>query len=568
MQGEPKSSTATYLTLGIILTLGLYLRVSGLSTLGLGFDEPIHIYAAKSLLETGTPTLPSGIEYRRAFLFTSLVALSFKLFGVSALSARLPSVIFGLLSILLVYRIGRSFFGPRVGLIAALLVAFVPYEVAWSRACRMYSMYQFFYLATFYCFYLAFEGAHFRTKESNWWSKLPAGDVSAQVIYRSFRLVVCGVLFAITFKLQSLAVVLPLSILSYLLIMFGVELVYEADFSLLKSKYFLASSSILVLSVAALLVPEIRYTLVGMYHYSPQWNEAQGTSPTLYFRYFIGPMLFPILVFFVTGTMELIAKFSKPGLYTVAVVAVPLTIHSFLVNVQGWRYIYDVFPMTLLVASFGICSLWVSIIDKLRNRLNSLRFSASMRSRTHLLVVSFLLLIFSVPFTYTVYGAIKLSRNKVGHYGGEYHANWNKACRFLRNAQEQGDVVVASIPIAAMFSGCGDIQYKLDNGGLEQFRRIQGNRMLLDVFSNAKAITDLDEFKRVLSENPHGWLLIDAQRFVNPSTVPPQVRTFIENNLACRSRTDETVLIFRWQSGFLSKNNPPDRPEPRFLSTK
>jgi 4-amino-4-deoxy-L-arabinose transferase-like glycosyltransferase len=123
---------------------------------GLGFDETIHVYAAKSILETGKPELPSGEIYDRALFFTKAVALSFKLFGVNELSARLPSIVFGVLSVVLVFFIGRGF-GTSAGLIAALLMAFMPFEVGWSRACRMYSMYQFFFLLTLFSFYKGFE---------------------------------------------------------------------------------------------------------------------------------------------------------------------------------------------------------------------------------------------------------------------------------------------------------------------------------------------------------------------------------------------------------------------------
>jgi len=60
------------------------------------------------------------------------------------------------LSVIIVFFIGQGF-GNSVGLIAALLMAFMPFEVGWSRARRMYSMYQFFFLLTLFSFYKGFE---------------------------------------------------------------------------------------------------------------------------------------------------------------------------------------------------------------------------------------------------------------------------------------------------------------------------------------------------------------------------------------------------------------------------
>jgi len=82
-----KRTIATIFLLSLIVLLSLYLRVAGQSRSGLGFNETIHVYAVKSLMEKGKPELPSGKIYNRALLFTHTVALSFKLLGVSELSA-------------------------------------------------------------------------------------------------------------------------------------------------------------------------------------------------------------------------------------------------------------------------------------------------------------------------------------------------------------------------------------------------------------------------------------------------------------------------------------------------
>ena len=96
-----------YVVFAIILFIvvcgGFYIRVIKLGETSLSFVEPLHIYPAKSILETGEPTLPSGSEYSRALWFTQLVALSFKLFGINEFSARFPSVVFGTLSIIVVF---------------------------------------------------------------------------------------------------------------------------------------------------------------------------------------------------------------------------------------------------------------------------------------------------------------------------------------------------------------------------------------------------------------------------------------------------------------------------------
>ena len=73
-----------------------------------------------------------------------------KLFGTTVFALRLPSVIFGLLSIFLIFQIGRELFNDRIGLIGAALLAFSGHHIYWSQTARMYAMTCFLgLLATF-----------------------------------------------------------------------------------------------------------------------------------------------------------------------------------------------------------------------------------------------------------------------------------------------------------------------------------------------------------------------------------------------------------------------------------
>ena len=148
-----KKSLVYAVILFILVFVGFYIRFIELGKASLSYTEPISMYAAKSILETGKSTLLSREDYSRSQLFTNLVALSFKFFGLNEFAARFPSVIFGTLSIILIFFIGKSFFGTVSGLIAAFMVALIPFEVVWSRECRMYAMLQFFFLFGFFAFY-------------------------------------------------------------------------------------------------------------------------------------------------------------------------------------------------------------------------------------------------------------------------------------------------------------------------------------------------------------------------------------------------------------------------------
>src|SRR5262249_2335175 len=65
--------------------------------------------------------------------FFSLVAMSFKLLGVSTESIRLVTVAFGLWTVLLAFLAGREAFGNRFGLVLAFCFAISRWHVTFSR---------------------------------------------------------------------------------------------------------------------------------------------------------------------------------------------------------------------------------------------------------------------------------------------------------------------------------------------------------------------------------------------------------------------------------------------------
>jgi uncharacterized membrane protein len=63
-----------------------------------------------------------------------------EMFGTSERSLRMPSAIFGALTTLAIFFLGRELFGSFVGLVSALLVAWSPEQIYFSQQARMYSL--------------------------------------------------------------------------------------------------------------------------------------------------------------------------------------------------------------------------------------------------------------------------------------------------------------------------------------------------------------------------------------------------------------------------------------------
>src|SRR5262245_2648567 len=133
------------LAVALLVVMAAALRLPRLGE-SLWFDEVLYStrYAASSLdsLWRLFLTDPSAPLYRVLLFFWV------KVFGDSELSVRAPSLLFGIASIGLTYRIARTFGSPWVALLAAAFLCFAPAHVWYSQEATPYAMTLFFLLAT------------------------------------------------------------------------------------------------------------------------------------------------------------------------------------------------------------------------------------------------------------------------------------------------------------------------------------------------------------------------------------------------------------------------------------
>jgi 4-amino-4-deoxy-L-arabinose transferase-like glycosyltransferase len=86
-----------------------------------------------------------------------LAAQALNLWGVSEWSARLASVMIGVLSIPILYFPTRGMFGNRAALFAVLILAVSPWHIFWSQNARFYTSLLLFYTLALFAFYLLLE---------------------------------------------------------------------------------------------------------------------------------------------------------------------------------------------------------------------------------------------------------------------------------------------------------------------------------------------------------------------------------------------------------------------------
>jgi hypothetical protein len=146
-------AAASGLLMAILVTLltgvALWIRVDGLPGWDgtLNVDEARLAMAARGVLESGLPRLPSGWVYTRGLLATYLTAPSLALLGETDFAARLPAVLAGTALIPVAYLLGREVAGRLGGTFVAGIVAGHPSFVVWSRQAWFYAVYLLLFAA-------------------------------------------------------------------------------------------------------------------------------------------------------------------------------------------------------------------------------------------------------------------------------------------------------------------------------------------------------------------------------------------------------------------------------------
>ena len=127
------------LAIAIIAVSGMLIKIWACSDPWLhAWDERYHALAAKNMMHHllkptlyEHPLLPydyrnwtsNHIWVHKQPVTLWLIALSLKLFGISAFAVRIPSIILSTISTILVYDIGAKWFSKKVGLVAAFLIS-------------------------------------------------------------------------------------------------------------------------------------------------------------------------------------------------------------------------------------------------------------------------------------------------------------------------------------------------------------------------------------------------------------------------------------------------------------
>ena len=147
---------AFYVVSAVVALVALLLRLQNIEQQALTVDEATIAGFARGVVERGYPYLMVGgmeVELATYELVPYFLATSVNVFGYSDFALRIPAVLFGTGTCLLIMYCGSAWFGRLTGLTAGLLYAISPWAIYWGKNCFHPSQIQFFNLLALIAFY-------------------------------------------------------------------------------------------------------------------------------------------------------------------------------------------------------------------------------------------------------------------------------------------------------------------------------------------------------------------------------------------------------------------------------
>lgn len=178
----------------LIFMLGFALRILYLNHESVGFDEAFSMTVSQLPLREMIRQLVEDFVHPPLHYF--VLRGWFKLFGFGVLQARLLSVLFGTLAVVLAYFFSKYLFDRRTALLSSWLLAVSQLAIMFSQEPRPYAQFYVLVLSTSYLFVRALR----EEREFYWWAFVGSSIVMMYTDYFGVFVLAGLFLFALIYK--------------------------------------------------------------------------------------------------------------------------------------------------------------------------------------------------------------------------------------------------------------------------------------------------------------------------------------------------------------------------------
>ena len=478
-----RSRALSWSVLMLTIVVGLSLRLAYLIRAAPWTDEFFTSLAIQMVAAKGLPILPSGLFYTHGLPHTYVGALVTRLFGFSLITARLPSLLISLPTLLLIYHVGQRWFNARVGFLATLLLTLSPEAIGWGGQARMYAMWQFLTLAAVY---LLFEGLlRDRGTPARTWGLLALSGA-----------ILCHVRTLLT---------IPALILGLILAWWPAR--RQKDFRLWRPR---RVPWIEVLALTVVLVSPLLFVVFerpSEIASSDQIQLSNWINPVrLFVDILIGAqqfVIFPYLVFTVlalTGNLALLLRLIRrqadahdPALLFLSVTGFVVLVEFSLISpvfMRVPRYLFDILPLYLLVVARELDFLATEVQNRVRGLV---------RTSAAILPVLLVVALFARPVLEI------LNRQP---------SAMQQAYDYVRSHWQSGDRVATALPAVA-YVALGRCDYFV---ALEDPLLWPRNDDLVDPHLGLPWIGTEEGLRQAANEPSRLWIIVE-KRYANPYPV-------------------------------------------------
>lgn len=531
----------------ILLTLiGFALRVYRVDFLTLWVDEYIHVMRARDFLIYGTGLLEGE---NNGVVLTYYITAFFKLFQIDEFWARFPSVVFGTMSIPLIFYLGRSLINSQVGFIAAFLATISWYSIFWSRMARNYASFEFAFLLLLIASWKLFELKNESKEGLTFFDKWGLSKK---------HLLWLPILLIFAFLNHQLTFFFAFMLGTYASLMAIVKMVIERKFSINKYSVLLIPTilvgafmfapflSDIISPILKIFLPEKAVTWI-----IPNWDyigsmfddpKKKFISYELYYGVISTDYPYLHYIGFIGMVLALYFK-RKVGLFLICFFIIPSLLMSFIFRDPALpRYLLYIYPILLISIGAGVFYMLKFLLGK------TLPMWLQSKSLVKFGVMSLTLwaLFADAPFNETkaflnteVHG--RVAPKELSHWA---FSDWKYPSAYVGKLMQEGDEILSTVPKPTDFYLGINTSKRFRQRHLDTKIR---QYVMNDEPTNGKLHAFTTQgFINLVNSTPRGWLLADYY-FYNALT-DPQARQFAIQNLNYHfdASRDGGVDVFSW----------------------
>lgn len=318
------------LILILIIISASILRLWDLSAVGLNNDEAIYSGQAASLAGYDEFERHFSIYRAHPLLLQFIVSIIFANFGISDTVARIVPAIFGISTVILTYLIGKTLFDRKIAMVAALVIAILPYHIILSRQVLLDVPLSFFVTLTLY-----FVIRHMKSPREAHWLYLVGASAGLAFLSKEIGL------FALIASIVCLFLIKTFSFKNLFIIL---------------SAFFIACSPYWIPIIT---VQEAYQSAIAYWHWQ---NSRDPNQPNTFYATIISQEALGYILtgLFILSIIHAVNKnIKKPSILLLSVwIAIPLTLFHFLA-VKGYAFVLPTIPFFVLLATSFLFSDWM-----------------------------------------------------------------------------------------------------------------------------------------------------------------------------------------------------------------